>query len=433
MDKIKSLPVLLRNPRILLIGGGNVALQKAKVLSENEIHFSVISLSVSNEFIKEGINCTIKKFEINDADNYDIIINATGNKEVNELLINIRKKRFILLNTVDVPDECDFYFSSLINFKNLKIAISSDGASPTLTQIVRDQIKKNLPVELMDLAERKLIERDSGIIDVKRTIDETQKLFGKVILIGCGPGNAELLTIKAYNAIQNVDVVFYDKLISEEILEIIPDHVEKIYVGKSKGHHSVEQENINLLLLEYARKGFRIGRLKNGDPFIFGRGAEEVEFLVKNNINVEVIPGISSAFAAPVSAGIPPTARGYASSLSVVTAHCNGSVFNDKWIDLLNIENHTTIVLMGLSQVENITLHAFFRNVRKNLPVLIVSNATRINQKVIITTIENLTKDAKEAESPAVLVFGEVVNYGEMLSLIKSKNLTDKYELVNAK
>ena len=422
MDKIKSLPVILKNPRILLIGGGKIALQKARVLTENEIEFSVLSLTVNDEFLEQGIYCTLKKFEINDADNFDIIINATGNSQVNELVKEVRKKRFILLNTVDVPEECDFYFSSLLRLKNLKIAVSSDGASPVLTQIVRDHIKKVLPVELGDLAEQKLLDRVSGIIDIKGTKEETQKLFGKVFLIGCGPGDAELLTLKAYKAIQSVDVVLYDNLISDEILEIIPAHIEKIFVGKSKGHHSIEQESINLLMLEYASKGLSIGRLKNGDPFIFGHGADEVEFLVQNNIKVEVIPGISSAFAAPLSAGIPPTARGYASSLSVVTAHLNGCVFNDNWIDLLNLENHTTIVLMGLTQVENITSNAFSRNVRKDLPVIIISNATRKNQKVITTTIENLIEDAKEAVSPAVLVFGEVVKYREMISLIKQNN-----------
>ena len=428
MEKIKSLPVLLKNPSILLIGGGKVAYQKARVLTENEIDFSVLSMNVNDDFSELGIHCTLKKFEIKDADNYDIIINATGNSEVNELIKEERKRRFILLNTVDVPDECDFYFSSLLRLKNLKIAVSSDGASPVLTQIVRDHIKKLLPVELEDIAELKLFERESGIIDIERTKEETEKIFGKVFLIGCGPGDAELLTIKAFKAIQSSDVVLYDSLISEEILNIIPEHIEKIFVGKSKGHHSIEQGSINLLMLEYAIKGLNVGRLKNGDPFIFGHGADEVEFLVQNNIKVEVIPGISSAFAAPLSAGIPPTARGYASSLSVVTAHLDGGVFNNNWIDLLNLENHTTIVLMGLTQVENITSNAFSRNVRKDLPVIIISNATRKNQKVIITTIENLIEDAKEVVSPAVLVFGEVVKYREMISLMKQNN---KYQFVS--
>jgi uroporphyrin-III C-methyltransferase/precorrin-2 dehydrogenase/sirohydrochlorin ferrochelatase len=428
MDRIKSLPVLLKNPRILLIGGGNVALQKARVLTENEIYFSVISMTVNDDFKELRINYTLKKFELKDADNFDIIINATGNPEVNELIKIVRKKRFILLNTVDVPDECDFYFSSLLRLNNLKIAVSSDGASPVLTQIVRDHIKKVLPIELKDLAEQKLFERESGIIDIERTKEETEKIFGKVFLIGCGPGDAELLTIKAHKAILSSDVVLYDNLISKEILKIIPGHIEKVFVGKSKGCHSIEQGSINLLMLEYANKGLTVGRLKNGDPFIFGHGAEEVEYLVQNNINVEVIPGISSAFGAPLNAGIPPTARGYASSVSVVTAHLNGGVFDDSWIDLLNMKNHTTIVLMGLTQVENIISNAFARNVRKDLPAVIISNATRKNQKVIVTTIENLVEDAKEAVSPAVLVFGEVVNFKEMIALMKRK---DKFQFVS--
>lgn len=416
MEKIKSLPVLLRNPRILLIGGGKVAFQKAKVLKENEIDFSIISLSVCEELKSFVSKYILKKFEKNDADNFQIIIDATGNAEVMHLIKDIKKNRFILLNTVDVPEECDFYFSSLLKYKNLKVAVSSDGASPTLAKTVRDKIKKFLPVELERIAEQKLIERVRGIVDAEKTRSEIERVFGKVFLIGCGPGDFELLTIKAYNAIRSADIVLYDNLITKDIMDVVPENVEKIFVGKSKGNHSIAQENINELMLEYAMKGFRVARLKNGDPFIFGRGAEEAEFLIQHNVEVEVIAGISSAFAAPLSAGIPPTARGYASSVSVVTAHLDGCVFNDKWIELLKRENHTTIVLMGLSQIENIRKHAFANNVRMDLPAAIISNATRENQKATITTLENIIEDAKEAAGPAVLVFGEVVKYSKKIS-----------------
>lgn len=416
MYKINSLPVLLRNPKILLIGGGKVALQKIKVLIENNIEFFIISEKICDELKEFQFNYSIKKFEKKDAENFNIIIDATGNKEVRNIIKEIKNERFILVNTVDVPEECDFYFSSLLIYKNLKIAVSSDGASPTITQIVRDKIKEYLPPKLGELAEKKLVERNNGIINVEETKKETLKLFGKVYLIGCGIGEADLLTLRAYNLLQNnLDVVLYDNLISDDILTIIPNHVEKIYVGKCKGKHSVSQEEINKLLLDYALKGLRVGRLKNGDPFMFGRGAEEAIFLIKNNIEVEVIPGISSVTAAPLCAGIPPTAREVSSSVSIVTAHLKGNVFDSSWIDLLKRKNHTTIILMGLTQAENIYKYALESNVNENLPVAIISNAGRINQKVIIGELKNLIELSNNAESPAVLVFGEVVNYTKIL------------------
>jgi uroporphyrin-III C-methyltransferase/precorrin-2 dehydrogenase/sirohydrochlorin ferrochelatase len=416
MYRINSLPVLLSNPKILLIGGGKVALQKIKVLLENDIEFFVVAEKICSELKDYRFDSSIKRFEKKDVENYNIIIDATGNKEVNSIIKEIRKERFILLNTVDLPEECDFYFSSLLIYKNLKIAVSSNGASPTITQVVRNKIKEYLPSGLEDLAEQKLIERGNWIIDPAETKNETLKLFGKVYLIGCGIGGVDMLTVKAFNLLQNkLDVVLYDHLITEDVLDIIPEHVEKIYTGKCKGKHSKTQEEINNLLLEYALKGFRIGRLKNGDPFLFGRGVEEAVFLLNNNIEVEIIPGISSATAAPLSAGIPPTARDISSSVSVVTAHLKGNVFDSTWIDLLKRKNHTTIVLMGLTQTENISKYAIEYGIDEDLSVAIISNAGRINQKVVTGTLKNLVKLSKDVELPAVVVFGDVVNYSNLL------------------
>lgn len=413
--KINSLPILLRNPKILLVGAGNVALQKAKVLLENKIEFFLVAEKITDELKNYSIPHKQKKFEKSDADNFNIIINATGNKEVSEIIKEIKRERFVLVNTVDVPEECDFYFSSLLVYKNLKIAVSSDGASPTLTQIVRDKIKQILPSKLGELAEKKLHERINSRINVEETKEETLKLFGKVFIIGCGIGGVDFLTIRAYRTLQSLDIVFYDHLVEEDIINILPSKTKKVYVGKCKGKHSLSQEDINNLLLEFALKGMRVGRLKNGDPLIFGRGAEEAEFLIKNNIEVEIIPGISSAFAAPLAAGIPPTLRGYSSSVSIVTGHLTNGLFNDSWIDLLKRRNHTTIVLMGLTQAENIVNYAISYGVDEKLPVAIVSNAARSNQKVLTTELKNLALVAKEAESPAVLIFGDVVNYTYIL------------------
>lgn len=430
MYNINSLPVLLRNPEILLIGGGKVAFQKIKVLLENNIDFFVVAGKICDELKNYRFDYRIKKFEKKDAENYNIIIDTTGCKEVNTLIKEIKKERFVLLNTVDIPSECDFYFSSLLVYKNLKVAVSSDGASPTITQTVRNKIRNYLPARLGDLSEKKLIERNSGIINPEETRKEALQLFGKVYLIGGGIGGVDMLTVRAYNLLQNdLDVVLYDNLITKDILDIIPQHVEKIYAGKCKGRHDMPQEEINNLLLDYALKGLRVGRLKNGDPFLFGRGSEEAVFLINHNIRVEIIPGVSSINAAPLSAGIPPTARDISSSVSVVTAHLKESIFDSSWIDLLKRKNHTTIVLMGLTQAENVVEYASRYGVDEDLPAAVISNAGRINQKVLTGTLKNLVDLSNSAASPAVLVFGDVVNYSKILPHFSSHKI---YEEANS-
>ena len=181
-------------------------------------------------------------------------------------------------------------------------------------------------------------------------------------------------------------------------------------VGKQKNHHKFEQDEINDVMLEFARAGFKVARLKGGDPYIFGRGAEEAEFLISNDIEVEVIPGISSAFAAPLLGGIPPTHRECSSGVTVVAAYNKNGISISKWIGFLKLENHTTIVLMGLTAAEEILRKGLKCGVAKDLPAAVISNASRNNQKVLISTFENISELAKQADRPAVLVLGEAVN-----------------------
>ena len=235
---------------------------------------------------------------------------------------------------------------------------------------------------------------------------DVSKLKSKIYLIGAGPGDVELLTIKAYNTIKKCDVILYDHLISDEILEIV--ECEKIYVGKEKGKHSKSQEEINQIILDYAKKGLKVGRLKSGDAFIFGRGYEELEFLVNEGFNVEVIPGISSATAIS-SLNLPLTARGVSSSFSIHSAHLKGNRLNLSWLEELKKENHTIVVLMGLSRARHIAKKALENGINETYPVAIISNITRNNQKIIKTKIKNLIEDSKNAEKPAILVFGSVV------------------------
>jgi len=302
----KSLPVLLKNPCILLLGGGEVAYRKAKVLLDNQIEFKILTQSILPTFKEFAgkANLTIKQVHAADLKPFNIIVDATGNPAVAKLLFAEKQQRFVLINIVDIPEHCDFYFSSLLNYGRLKIAVSTDGASPTVGQVVRDKIKAMIPDNLADLLEEKAAGRSRGAIDAKVTREQTLTLLAQVYLIGCGPGDVNLLTLQAYTCIQKMDVVLYDDLIPQQILDIVPASTQQVYVGKHKEVHGWKQDDINQTLLDYARQGLQVARLKSGDPYISGRDTEEAEFLIKQGIRVQVLSGISSALSAsrlPVS------------------------------------------------------------------------------------------------------------------------------------
>jgi uroporphyrin-III C-methyltransferase/precorrin-2 dehydrogenase/sirohydrochlorin ferrochelatase len=330
-------------------------------------------------------------------------------------LVKHKKKHPILLNVVDVPELCDFYFMALTKNRPLQIAVSSNGASPTAAKYFRDECERLIPKDITAYLEQKQQQRDAGIIEIAQTKKELSERHAKVFLVGCGIGDPELLTVKALKIIRHADVVLYDHLISDEIMELVPKGTKKIYVGKQKGYHSKSQEKINALIIKHAKKGRVVARLKSGDPFVFGRGAEELMDLFNEKITTEVIPGISSSISGPLMGNIPVTARGYASGFTVVSAHLQGNSVNIDWVELLAKENHTVVVLMGLSRVNEIVEEADRLGISKNKPCAIISNASRPNQKVITTTLDRLVADAKDIARPAILVFGDVVKYRSLL------------------
>lgn len=374
--------VNLKIKRALIIGAGKVAKQKADVLSKCGVEFEVVAKEVGENF---DYPVKIKEFEIEDTKGFDVVIDATGNKDVtNELL----KNKHFLLNVVDKPEFCDFYFGSIAKKEDIEVCVSSNGKMPRLTQVVRDRIEKILP--------------GSFEIDRKKTYEEVKKDTGKVFLIGCGPGALDLLTIRAYNTLKVLDVALYDHLVNPEILELLPESCEKIYVGKEKGKHSKKQEEINKILISKAKEGKIVGRLKGGHPFVFGRGYEEFLALSSEGIEVEVVEGLSSAISAPTEGLIPLTLRGKKDSFIVVSAHLRGARINLNWVDLLFRENIRVVVLMGLSRRSEIRQKALEIGISPDREVYIISNATK-NQEIIKTTLQNL--DKVKAKKPAVIVF----------------------------
>ena len=411
----KTLPILLTGQSILLLGAGNVAVEKARVLYENKIDFSVISQEISPKMRQYCQDITLKRFKRKDIKKHLIVIDATGSQKVHDKLIKHKQKHPLLLNVVDVPALCDFYFMALTANAPLQIAVTSSGISPTLSKYFRDKAQALLPEGLDRYMQELADQRSQGYIHPQETEAGVEALLPQAYLIGCGLGDSELLTIKAYKTIRSVDIVLYDHLISPEIMALVPEETKKIYVGKQKGFHSKPQEEINALLVLLVAQGHRVARLKSGDPFIFGRGSEELAHLAKEGIATEVIPGISSAISASLLANIPLTARGIASSFSVVSAHLKRDAMDLDWINQLKHKSHTVVVLMGLSRATEIQNQALSMGVDPTKPCAIISNASRANQSVQHTTLQHLGNASKQAQQPAIILFGDVAHFPHSL------------------
>ena len=244
---------------------------------------------------------------------------------------------------------------------------------------------------------------------------------GKVYLVGAGPGDPQLLTIKAVRVLKEADVVIYDRLVGEEILCLAPESAEMIYVGKQTGKHEFPQNKITELIIEKAQSGGKIVRLKGGDPFIFGRGGEEAEVLIEKGIKFEVVPGVSSAVVAPAYAGIPLTHRDYAASVAIITGHRAGDA--EKPIDWVKIANavDTMVILMGVESLNGIVDKLLKGGVSAGKPVAIVESGTYPKQRTLIATLGTITKkaEAEKIKPPAVIVIGEVANLGRKLAWFK--------------
>ncbi len=246
--------------------------------------------------------------------------------------------------------------------------------------------------------------------------------YGKVYLVGAGPGDPKLLTVKAVELLKEADVVIYDRLgVSDEILGMAPAKAERIFVGKRTGLHEVPQDQITELIIEKAKQGGKVVRLKGGDPFIFGRGGEEAEALIAEGIEFEVVPGVSSSVAAPMYAGIPLTHRDYAASVAIITGHRAGDA--EKPIDWVKIANavDTMVVLMGVESLEGIVSKLLKGGISADRPVAMVESGTLPQQRTLIATLGTIVKEAKanEIKPPSVIVIGEVANLGRKLAWFK--------------
>ena len=440
--------VKLTDKPVLIVGGGSVALRKAGTLLSAGAKLYVVSPQFAPEFIEwqqQGKAELIQGyFQPELLNGKLLVIAATDHDEVNAAVFEAANQRNILVNTVDDQPKCGFIFPSIIDRSPILIAISSFGTAPVLARRLREKLEALLPQHLGPLAElvgrfrarvkakisgfaarRQFWEAvfDSDVVrDVQanqldaaeqrltQLLDLPQQQAGEVYVVGAGPGDPELLTLKALQLMQQADVVVYDYLVSDDIMNLVRRDAERICVGKRAGAHSVPQQDTNQLLVDLALAGKKVCRLKGGDPFIFGRGGEEIQALLPHNIAFQVVPGVTAAAGCAAYAGIPLTHRDYAQSVQFVTGHCRPDGSEPDWHSMSR-QHQTLVIYMGLMKSAHIQQQLINAGRDATTPVAIIENGSRREQRIVTGTLENLAQliEQHQLSSPALLVIGEVV------------------------
>ncbi|AUX91968.1 siroheme synthase CysG [Mixta gaviniae] len=436
----------LRGKVCLLVGAGEVAARKARLLLDAGASLRVCALEFSAPFYEwqQAGNVTLLEQPFSPAllDECWLAIAATSDDAVNQQVSDAADARRLFCNVVDAPAQASAIMPSIIDRSPLMIAVSSGGRAPVLARLLREKLEALLPQHLGKLAA--LAGRLRGRVKQHyRTGEERrrfwEKLFvsdrlaqslanndahqaealtdalfaqpldnrGEVVLVGAGPGDAGLLTLKGLQQIQQADIVVYDRLVSDEVLALARRDAERIFVGKRAGHHCVPQEEINQILLQQAQRGKRVVRLKGGDPFIFGRGGEELETLVGSNIPFSVVPGITAASGCSAYSGIPLTHRDYAHSVRFVTGHRK----QDASLDWANLAagQQTLVFYMGLAQAGEIQRQLQAHGMAATMPVALVENGTSTRQRVVCGELRELEALAAQVNSPSLIIVGQVV------------------------
>ena len=447
---------------VLLVGGGEPAARKLRLLVRAGARVTVVAPRANREIaqIAEAGQVTLcqRRFRPGDLDGQGLVIGATGVPEVDAEVARAAEAAGLAVNIVDRPELSTFITPAIVDRDPVVIGISTGGTAPVLARRIRGAIETLLPSRLGRLARfaesfRSAVaafisdgraRRDfwDGFFDGpvaravlagdERAARETMLFLvnrrgahaaseGSVAIVGAGPGDPDLLTLKALAALQSADVVVYDRLVGPEVLDRARREAERIYVGKARGDHAAEQDRINALLLEHARAGKRVVRLKGGDPFVFGRGGEEVEFLRGYGIAVELVPGITAATASAAAAGIPLTYRGLASAVTLVTGHGAEGEPEVDWAALAG-SHHTVAIYMGLTTAGRVAERLIAAGRAPGTPVAVVSRATLPDQRIEIGRLgelERLVRD-RAIEGPALILIGEVVALADAAALIEA-------------
>lgn len=407
-----TLPIALTPKKTLLIGAGSVAKQKYIALKDSKWEIQIIARERKDSYF-ENLNVEIGEIQDSLLQGFELVIDASGDEKLGTFLWERRKKFGYLLNVVDNPKLCDFYFGAIARYQDLSVLVSTNGASPILAQSIRDKIARILPNSLEPLvAKLKKMRQNLKIDESKKEQIKTEckESLGKVFIIGCGPNSLQSLTLKALETFEILDVALLDNLIGKEIWNLLENlGVTCISVGKQKGKPSYTQEAINALMLKYAKEGKNVGRLKGGDPVIFGRVFEEGSFLKSHNIEVECVSGLSSSLNGALSSGITPTLRGVSAGVLIVSAHLRESVFHTEWLHYLKGSPYTLIVMMAYSFANKIVQNSKELGIPLSLPAAFISKVDSKEQKSIIGTLGQLEQMAKLCDKPAILILGKAV------------------------
>ena len=457
--RMQALPIFfnIAQRSCIVIGGGDVATRKVLMLRKAQGQVTVISPDLCDALqalLAQGeIAYVPAAFAAEQLTSACLVIAATDDEAVNEAVSVAAKRLNIPVNVVDAPALCTFTMGSIIDRSPVVIAVSSEGNAPVLARHIRSKIETMLPAAYgriaaiagefreqvkakftqmparrrfwEDVLNGPLVERvlsgqeaaARSLLSELLTQEADAPTRGEVYLVGGGPGDPDLLTFRALRLMQQCDVCVYDKLVSKEVMELVRRDAELIYVGKSRDQHTLPQEEINALLARLALEGKRVLRLKGGDPFIFGRGGEEIETLMQHGIPFQVVPGITAATGVSSYAGIPLTHRDYAQACLFITGHLKDGTVALDW-EAMARPRQTVVIYMGLVGLEQICAQLMAHGVSPEMPAAVIQQGTTLKQRVVESTVQHLAADVAAAglKPPSLTIIGEVVTLRQRLN-----------------
>ena len=465
---MQYLPIFtkLDNKPVLVVGGGEVALRKCRAFLKARASVTLVAPWFCDELKEHAHNNEVTLidayFDESHLDGKMLVIAATDRDEVNNNVFELANARNVFVNVVDDQPKCTFIFPSIVDRDPITIAISSAGTAPVLARRLREKLETLIPHHIGPLAtlvggfRDKVKKRfkhfsdrrqfwegvfDSSVVSKVQTgdtqgaeqqleqmLDAKAEPEGEVYVVGAGPGDPELLTLKALQLMQQADVVVYDFLVSDEIMELVRRDADLICVGKRLGDHSVVQDDTNQMLVDLAKQGKKVCRIKGGDPFIYGRGGEEVQVLAANNVNYQIVPGITAAAGCSAYAGIPLTHRDHAQAIQFVTGHCKKDGQELDWQSLAKA-NQTLAIYMGVIKSPHIQSELLKHGRKADTPVAIIENGTRKNQRVVTGQLGELADliQRNSIISPALLIIGEVAALHSQLAWFGKNEQTSSF------
>jgi uroporphyrin-III C-methyltransferase/precorrin-2 dehydrogenase/sirohydrochlorin ferrochelatase len=451
----------LENRDCLVVGGGKVAARKVASLLRAGARVQVIAPRLCTELSRlaadKRIEHSAREFAQADIEGRVLVIAATDQQDVNRRVSELARRVNIPVNVVDQPELCSFIVPSVIDRSPVQVAVSTGGSSPVLARLLRARLESYVPAAYGRLA--RLVERFREQVKQRFSSVEQRRQFwenalqgevaellfagrddkarevlerelagsednpqpvGEVYLVGAGPGDPDLLTFRALRLLQMADVVVYDRLVAPPILDLARREAERIYVGKERDNHALSQENINQLLVRLAKEGKRVVRLKGGDPFIFGRGGEEIATLMENGVAFQVVPGITAASGCATYSGIPLTHRDYAQSVVFATGHLQDGTVDLNWKALAH-PNQTIVFYMGLHGVGVVSAQLTAHGLAADTPVALIQQGTTQNQRVVVTTLDKLEATVRDEalKPPTIIIVGKVVELHKTLRWFK--------------